>query len=165
MAVEWTDSEIDSTIRFVFMRLGYEEVKSEQLEAIRGFVKGNDVFISLPTGSGKSLCYGSLPLVFDHLRKNDSKNKSIVVVVSPLKALMLDQVRSFSTKGVDSVYVSDSEAGEACEAVTTGSVSLIFMSPESLLGCCKWREMFRLPIYKRNLMGLVVDEAHCIDKW
>ena len=53
MAVEWTDSEIDSTIRFVFMRLGYEEVKSEQLVAIRGFFKGN-VFISLPTGSGKS---------------------------------------------------------------------------------------------------------------
>ena len=112
---------------------------------------------------GAASPYGNLPLVFDHL-KNDSKNKSIVVVVSPLKALMLDQVHLFSTKGVDSVYVSDSEAGEACEAVTTGSVSLIFVSPESLLGCCKWREMFRSPIYKRNLMRLVMDEAHCIDK-
>ena len=49
------------------------------------------------------------------------------MVVSPLKVLMLDQVRLFSTKGVNSVYVSDSKAGEACEAVTTGSVSLIFL--------------------------------------
>ena len=56
-------------------------------------------------------------------------------------------------------------AGDAYEAVTKGSVSLIFMSPESLLGCCKWREIFRSPVYKRNLVGLVIDEAHCIDKW
>ena len=165
MDFQWTDSEIDGAIRLVFIRLGYQEVKTEQLEAIRGFVKDNDVFVSLPTGSGKSVCYGCLPLVFDYLRRNDSKTKSIVVVISPLRALMLDQVRSFSAKGVYSVYVSDGEAGETYEAVTKGSVSLIFMSPESLIGCCKWREMFRSSVYKKNLVGLIVDEAHCIDKW
>ena len=42
---------------------------------------------------------------------------------------------------------------------------MIFMSPESLMGCCKWREMFRSPVYQRNLVGLIIDEAHCIDKW
>ena len=110
MAVQWTDPEIESGIRLIFTRLGYQEVKTEQLEAIRGFIKDKDVFVSLPTGSSKSMCYGCLPLVFDYLRKNDSKTKSIVVVVSPLKALMLDQVRSFSAKGIDSVYVTNGGA-------------------------------------------------------
>lgn len=148
-----------------FTRLGYHDVKAGQLEAIRGFVKDRDVFVSLPTGSGKSVCYGCLPLVFDYLRRNDSRTKSIVIVISPLRALMLDQVRSFSAKGVDSVYVADGEAGDNYEAVTKGSVSLIYTSPESLIGCCKWREMFRSSVYKKNLVGLIVDEAHCIDKW
>ena len=165
MALEWTDSEIDGAIRLVFSRLGYQEVKTEQLEAIAGFVKGKDVFVSLPTGSGKSVCYGCLPFVFDYLRRNDTKTKSIVVVISPLRALMLDQVRSFSAKGVDSVYVSDGDAGDIYEAVTKGSISLIFLSPESLIGCCKWREIFRSSVYEMNLVGLIVDEAHCIDKW
>ena len=78
------------------------------------------------------------------LRKNGEK--AIVVVISPLRALMLDQAHVFSLKGVESVYV---EAGNTYEAVTRGRVSLIFMSPESLMGCCKWREMFRSPIYQR----------------
>ena len=63
-------------------------MKSEQPEAAREFVKGQDVFASLPTGSGKSLCYGCLPLVYNSLCGNFDGNKSIVIVVSPLKALM-----------------------------------------------------------------------------
>ena len=74
MAFKWTDAsdgEIDGAIRLVFMRLGYQEVKTEQLEAVRGVVKGKDVFVSLPTGSGKSVCYG-FHFVFDYLRRNDT---------------------------------------------------------------------------------------------
>lgn len=141
-------------------------MKAEQLEAAREFVKGKDVFVSLPTGSGKSLCYGCLPLVFDTLRQNDSNTKLIVVVVSPLRALMLDQVQSFSAKGVDSAYVADGEVGDGMiDQVNQGSISLVFMSPESLVGCCQWREMFRSPVYRTNLVALIVDEAHCIEKW
>ena len=94
-----------------FTKLGYREVRSEQLEAVREFIKDKDVFVSLPTGSGKSLCYGCLPLVYDYLRKNDSKTKSVVLVISPLRALMLDQVKSLSAKGVDSVYVTVEKLG------------------------------------------------------
>ena len=64
--------------------LGITALKTEQQEAIRQFVLGRDVFVSLPTGYGKSVCYFPLPFVFDRLRRVDKK--SIVVVVSPLVA-------------------------------------------------------------------------------
>jgi len=81
-------------------------VKSEQPEAAREFVKGQDVFVSLLTGSGKSLRYGCLPLVYDFLSGNVGVNKSIVIVVSPLKALMQDQVRASCAKGLESAYTT-----------------------------------------------------------
>ena len=59
--------------------LGITTLKTEQQEAIRQFVLGRDVFVSLPTGYGKSVCYFPLPFVFDHLRRVEKK--SIVVVV------------------------------------------------------------------------------------
>ena len=74
-------------------RLGYGELTAEQRRAILAFVGGRDVFVSLPTGSGKSLCFALLPLVFDLLNE---KEGSIVIVVSPLLALMQDQVHRFS---------------------------------------------------------------------
>ena len=78
MAIQWTDPEIKSGIRLIFTRLGYQEVKTEQLEAIRGFIKDKDVFVSLLEAA--SPCVMGLPLVFDYLRKSDLKTKSIVVV-------------------------------------------------------------------------------------
>ena len=56
---------IDNAIDVAAARLGYEEVKSEQREAVRAIVNEKDVFVSLPTGYGKSLCYAMLPFVFD----------------------------------------------------------------------------------------------------
>ena len=78
--------------------LGYEKVRQEQFDVVLNFLKGNDVFVSLPTGGGKSLCYACLPLVYDWLREDSSK--SIAVVISPLNALMQDQVTSFSKRGM-----------------------------------------------------------------
>ena len=72
--------------------LGYRQLKPEQADVIETFVKGRDVFAVLPTSYGKSLCYGCLPLVFDRL--HDGEERSIVVVVSPLIAIMKDQASS-----------------------------------------------------------------------
>ena len=71
--------------------MGYERMKSEQLQIVESFVTGHDVFGVLPTGYGKSLCYACLPSVFDCLLQKPS-GFSIVLVVSPLVALMKDQV-------------------------------------------------------------------------
>ena len=74
-------------------RLGYHDLREHQLDAAKKFLQGNDVFVSLPTGSGKSLIYAVLPFAFDHLRGSEG---SIVVVVSPLLSLMKDQVRDIN---------------------------------------------------------------------
>ena len=80
---------------------------------------------------------------------------------------MLDQVQAFTAKGLSCAYVGaqDSDSGNLHDLVEKGEFSLVFMSPESLVSGCRWREMFRLAIYQANLVGVVVDEAHCIDKW
>ena len=70
--------------------LGYNKLKKEQEDVVLNFIVGNDVFAVLPTGFGKSLCYTCLPGVFDILLENPGY--SIVVVVSPLTAIMKDQV-------------------------------------------------------------------------
>ena len=79
---------LDSIIIRASQRLGYTGVRPMQLQAIR---EGNDVFICLPTGSGKSLCNSVLPYAFDDLLNHEG---SIVVFVSPLITLMKDQVSS-----------------------------------------------------------------------
>lgn len=70
-------------------KLGYDELKSQQLKALMEFVRGQDVFVVLPTGYGKSLIYACMPCVFDTLH---GTHNSMVVVVTPLTAIMKDQV-------------------------------------------------------------------------
>ena len=78
--------------------LGYTAPRTEQVQAVEKFVSGCDVFVSLPTGGGKSLCYACLPLVYDTLKR--VQQQSIVIVVSPLNTLMQDQVASFMASRV-----------------------------------------------------------------
>ena len=76
------------------------------------FELGKDVCVLIPTGSGKSLCYALLPLVFDKLTRDHRKpqwTNSFIVVVSPLIALMKDQVDNFKKKGIRSVYDSSTD--------------------------------------------------------
>ena len=73
--------------------LGYSSLKEEQLKVVTAFLEGRDIFAVLPTGYGKSLCFGCLPLALD--RQNSTRGSmpaSIVVVVTPLTAIMKDQV-------------------------------------------------------------------------
>lgn len=79
--------ELRAAVRSTANELGYPELKPEQLEVVEAFVKGRYVFAVLSTGYGKCLCFGVLPMVFDKL----GKEISIVVVVTPLTAIMKDQ--------------------------------------------------------------------------
>ena len=87
--------DVSAAIEVAVRRLGYDSPTSQQKETVTAFVKGNDVFVSLPTGGGKSMCYACLPWVFDAFRSGGevwSEHPSIVVVVSPLLSLKKDQV-------------------------------------------------------------------------
>ena len=84
------NDDLDAVILRAGARLGYTAIRPNQHKAVKSFIEGSDVFISLPTGSGKWFCYSVLPFVFDGLYQRVG---SIVIVVSPLIALMKDQVR------------------------------------------------------------------------
>ena len=79
----------DEAIRQACLAFGYTALSRKQEMAVRGFLSGKDVFVMLPTGSGKSLCYSALPILFDKIKH---RSGHIVLVVSPLVALMKDQV-------------------------------------------------------------------------
>ena len=89
----------------------------------------------------------------------------IVVVISPLVSIMKDQVRDFSRRGLPSTYITSAISLEEELAILQGEFSLVYISPEQLLARGKWREMLRSDIYRENMVGFVVDEAHCVKKW
>ena len=130
--------------------LGYEKLTTEQNKAIVHFVNGQDVFISLPTGAGKSLCYILLPVVFDIL--HSCSGQSMVVVVSPLKSLMQDQVTKYSSKGIKCAYINgDNQCKKVREDILSGKYQVVFISPELMLAEGPWREMFRSDVYQKIL--------------
>ena len=128
----WTIEDIEAAITTSAAALGY------QCEVVNSFICGSDVFVSLHTGSGKSLCYWVLPGAFNLLKQTDS---SVVLVVSPLIALMKDQVERLKGKGVKAVY-----GGDQCE-MEIGHYQLLFLSPESLLTSQKWRDVLMSDVY------------------
>ena len=105
--------------------LGYSELRANQAQVVSHFLSGRDVFVSLPTGGGKSSCYCLLPKAFDILRGTSScsKTQSIAIVVSPLVSLMIDQVRHITERNVSAVYVGDCKSEED---VCNGVYQLVF---------------------------------------
>ena len=107
--------------------LGYDRPRPDQLEAVLQCVNAQDTFIPLPTGSGKSLCFASLPLVFDKLCEvTDTPNyHSICIVLSPLKALMQDQVTKFTARGLKDAFAGGGQEERAIyDSVINGDMQL-----------------------------------------
>ena len=119
----------------------------------------------------KSLCYGVLLGTVDRLirRNSDAVDcaQSIVIVVSPLVALMEDRVASFRKKGITAVRVrkEDMMKEETVDELHEGQFQMLFFSPEDLLTDETWRDMIQSTVYTENVVGFVVDKAHCVKKW
>lgn len=127
----FTIVEIKDAIQYACACLGVKTLKSLQKEVITEFVLGNDVFVALPTGFGKSFCYGCLPFVYDRLR--GQCGSSIVLVVSPLISLMTDQVSRFLKMGLSAGMLrSGGLAKDEVAKVVEGQHQLLFVSPEAL---------------------------------
>ena len=126
--------------------VGIEALKPLQREAIWTFALGRDVFVCLPTGFGKSLCYALLPLVFDSLRGHKG---SIALCLSPLMALMMEQRSKFTVKGIRAEFVGQLQhAILALTAVKHGKFQLLYVSPECMLSNPQWKEMLLLLVYQ-----------------
>ena len=162
-------AQIEDALKSAVTRLGFDEAKDKQKEAVVAFVSGRDVFVSLPTGYGKSLCYSCLPCLFDRLGLQTGEERprvdAVVVVVTPLVAIMKEQSELLTGKGVPSIHITSGIDGSTEEALLEGRFRIVFISPEQLLGLKKWRDMLRSEVYQKSLAAFVVDEAHCVKKW
>ncbi len=140
MATVSSDSEIAIAIEKTCLDLGIQVLKPLQKDVVLKFVRGNDVFVALPTGFGKSLCYGCLPGVYDNL--NNVKG-SIVAVISPLLSLMTDQVARFNKMGLNTSMVSGSGmTEEETRLAVAGHYQLLFITPEAIVESRKWKNGF-----------------------
>lgn len=135
--------------------LGFETWRPGQQEIMTRFMRGEDVVAVLPTGSGKSVTYQIPALV----------SPGVTLVVSPLIALMRDQVDNLRTKGVTeaaALYagVGQAEQRDILRAAADGHIKLLYVSPERL-----WSPMFRSWLGRVDVRRIAIDEAHCISMW
>ena len=133
---------------------GFDSFRPTQKEAIASVLAGQDTFVLLPTGGGKSLCYQIPALVLD----------GTTIVVSPLIALMKDQVDSLVANGVQARYLNSSlESNEQQEVLTqfkAGTLDLLYVSAERLIS-----PEFLALLKKYPPALFAIDEAHCISSW
>ncbi|MFZ6026683.1 MAG: DNA helicase RecQ [Chloroflexota bacterium] len=140
-----------SLLKTVF---GYDAFKPLQCEVIQNVLQKRDTLAIMPTGGGKSLCYQIPALTFTGL----------TVVVSPLIALMKDQVEQLTALGIPALFLNSSLSFEAYQAnmarVRSGETKLLYVAPETLLTPRLFNLLAELP-----LACLTIDEAHCISEW
>ena len=169
-----SSQNFDDGVCYALSKLGLSDLKlkNEQKEAIYEVYGGKDVFVCLPTGFGKSVCFQILPFLFDHKRGLvGGVKRCCAIIVSPLIALMVDQVKNLRKNGVQAVIIScgsrESSVVEKEFLATDSSLmsaSHIFSSPEALAHT-KWREALENPLMFSRVCAVVVDEAHCVSKW
>ena len=149
------DASIERRLEIARRWLGFDEWRPGQYEVMRRFMRGEDVVAVLPTGSGKSVTYQVPALV----------SPGMTLVVSPLIALMRDQVDNLRSKGVKEVAAIYSGVGQAeqeavLRSAAQGHLKLLYVSPERL-----WSPMFRAWLQDVDIARIAVDEAHCISLW
>src|SRR5690606_818295 len=148
-------SAAEAALHSVF---GFERFREGQAEIVAALLAGEDVLAVMPTGSGKSLCY-QLPAIL---------SGGLTVVVSPLIALMRDQVRQLQGYGINAASLnsanSDDETARVFRDLRAGSLRLLYVAPERLV------RSETIALLRRSGKGsgpdlLAIDEAHCVSQW
>ena len=145
-------SSLREAISEVARNHGYKRFKEEQFLAIEKFVTGSDVFVSLPTGFGKSLIYGLLPVVFDRL-KGYREPISVALIVSPLASLMIDQKAVFLPRGISAEFLEDGYDARALQRMRKGQHQVVFLTPENLFYGQNIRETLRAESFQSKLIS------------
>ena len=137
---------------------GYDQFRLHQRAVIEAVLAQKDVLVVMPTGGGKSLCY-QLPALL---------RMGVTIVISPLIALMQDQVDALVNNGIAATYLNSSLDGMAARArqadLLAGHTKLLYLSPERLLseGFQPFLEALRQQV---GIAGFAIDEAHCVSEW
>lgn len=133
---------------------GFNEFRFPQKEIITDVLDKKDVFVLMPTGGGKSLCYQLPALV----------QEGLTVVISPLIALMKDQVDSLKQNGINAEFfnstLSPSEKDHVHDQLQKQKISLLYVAPERLM-----QDSFIDILQNLNISLFAIDEAHCISEW
>ena len=133
---------------------GYDSFRSRQEDIISSALDGKDVLAILPTGGGKSVCF-QVPAMI---------REGVAIVVTPLIALMKDQVQNLNDKGIKALCVnagmSRREVDLTLNNAAYGDFKFLYVSPERL-----GTQLFRQYVREMNVSFIVVDEAHCISQW
>ncbi|KAL0698404.1 hypothetical protein Bca4012_054526 [Brassica carinata] len=150
----------EALVKLLRWHFGHADFRGKQLEAIQAVVSGRDCFCLMPTGGGKSICY-QIPAL---------AKPGIVLVVSPLIALMENQVMALKEKGIAAEYLSSTQAthvrNKIHEDLDSGkpSVRLLYVTPELI--ATKGFMLKLRKLHDRGLLNLIaIDEAHCISSW
>ena len=132
---------------------GYDSFRPLQEDAVKALLEGNDVLLLMPTGGGKSVCF-QLPALM---------KTGTALVVSPLIALMKDQVQALRANGIEAEFINSSLSYESIlevkEKCRSGITKLLYMAPETIM---QQRDYFLNEI---TVSMVAIDEAHCISSW
>jgi len=143
--------DLNTTLKKHF---GYDEFRPLQAETIADALAGRDVFVLMPTGGGKSLCFQLPALLRDGL----------TIVVSPLISLMKDQVDALQTSGIAATYLNSTldrqEATARWRGLYRGAYRMLYVAPERLM-----LDAFLEKALNWNIAQIAIDEAHCISEW
>ena len=146
--------EIEKALEILRTYWGYDSFREGQWDIVSQILAGRDVLGVLPTGGGKSLCY-QVPALM---------NDGVTLVLSPLIALMQDQVQRLEQVGVPAVSINSTstprDIDQAWTDVEFGRYRLVYMAPERIHS-----EAFQARVDRLNIRLVAIDEAHCISEW